>query len=87
MVITLFAIDIHIRISDCFIFFQTLFGHFGSTVCVIQGKSRKDLSSDSEEEKRRRRRDEKKKGKGGYKSRHRYDLDIDVHECKGVKRD
>ena len=37
-----------------------------------QGKSRKDLSSDSEDEKRRRRRDEKKKGKAGYKNRQRY---------------
>ena len=41
---------------------------------LLQGKSRKEVSSDSEEEKRRgRRRDEKKKGKAGYKSRHRYE--------------
>ena len=39
---------------------------------MLQGKSRKDLSSDSEDEKRRRRRDEKKKGKAGYKNRQRY---------------
>ena len=55
-------------------------------VVVLQGKSRKDLSSDSEEEKRRRRRDEKKKGKTGYKSRHRYlpgdNVDIVYIHCR-----
>ena len=87
MVITLFAIDIQIyrythQNIRLFHFFQHYLATLASAelkVCVMQGKSRKDLSSDSEEEKRRRRRDEKKKGKGGYKSRHRYDLDIDVH--------
>ena len=44
----------------------------------MQGKSRKDLSSDSEDEKRRRRRDEKKKGKSGYKNRHRFVVKIDL---------
>ena len=45
---------------------------------LLQGKSRKDLSSDSEDEKRRRRRDEKKKGKSGYKNRHRFVVKIDL---------
>ena len=53
---------------------------------MLQGKSRKDLSSDSEDEKRRRRRDEKKKGKAGYKSRHRYEKKKGYKKKKGKSK-
>ena len=49
----------------------------GRSHVLLQGKSRKEFSSDSEEEKRRKRREDKKKGKNGYKSRHSSESELD----------